>query len=415
MMQGSAGAVTCDGCARPRADDPGMEAPPPSRHRDIDALRGLAAVSVVAFHAHAETASGGGLFSGVLGELDLGVVLFFVLSGYLVGGPFVRALLGGGRVPGVRSYALRRAARILPGYWLVLAAALCIGGVSMATAPSLALHAVLLQGLVPGETFGWIDLSWTLSVEVLFYLFVPLAAVAWTRWRRGAVAQGGTLAAALAGLWVASAGLGLAVATAGGEAPAALLVTRGLPGCLALFVPGMFVASLQETARLQRAVGTRSRSWALLGAAAATLLAAAILHSTGAGATGYVARNLLAGLGFGMVLAAVIGLRAAGRPARAWLRMAAAVGTVSYSIYLWHWLVGQLLERGGWSFGAGRGSAVAALATLFVLFCATLPIAVASWFLVERPAIQAAAALIARERSARRGTEMSLVGSSLPS
>jgi peptidoglycan/LPS O-acetylase OafA/YrhL len=415
MMQGGAGAVTCDGGAGACADDPRMEAAPPSRHRDIDALRGLAAVSVVAFHAHAETASGGGLFTRVLGELDLGVVLFFVLSGYLVGGPFVRALLGGGRLPGVRAYALRRAARILPGYWMVLGAALCIGGVSLATAPSLGLHAVLLQGLVPGETFGWIDLSWTLSVEVLFYLFVPLAAVAWSRWRAGSVGHAGHVPVALAGLWVVSAGLGLAVATVGGEAPAALLVTRGLPGCLALFVPGMFVASLQETGLLQRAVGTRSRSWGLLAAAAASLLAAGFLHGTGTGAAGYVARNLLAGLGFGMVLAAVIGLRAAGRPARAWLRVAAAVGAVSYSIYLWHWLVGQLLELGGWSFGAGRGSAVAGLATLVVLFSATLPLAVASWFLVERPVMRAAAARIARDRSARRGRDMSLVGSSLPS
>jgi peptidoglycan/LPS O-acetylase OafA/YrhL len=49
-----------------------------------------------------------------------GVGMFFVLSGFLLARPFWQALDEGKPLPSLKIYALRRAARILPGFWLAL-------------------------------------------------------------------------------------------------------------------------------------------------------------------------------------------------------------------------------------------------------------------------------------------------------
>src|SRR6186713_1297834 len=49
-----------------------------------------------------------------------GVAMFFVLSGFLLARPFWQALDSGDLLPSLRIYALRRAARIVPGFWLAL-------------------------------------------------------------------------------------------------------------------------------------------------------------------------------------------------------------------------------------------------------------------------------------------------------
>src|SRR5208283_6113052 len=49
-----------------------------------------------------------------------GVSFFFVLSGYLLSFPFWKRYLEGGEFPGMKQYAVRRAARIMPGYYTAL-------------------------------------------------------------------------------------------------------------------------------------------------------------------------------------------------------------------------------------------------------------------------------------------------------
>ena len=85
----------------------------------LDALRGLAALSVVVFHVwvYARPVPGSTLATvpdKFLNEGRLGLILFFVLSGYLLYLPWARAALDGGRAPGLGRYTLRRAARIVP-------------------------------------------------------------------------------------------------------------------------------------------------------------------------------------------------------------------------------------------------------------------------------------------------------------
>src|SRR5439155_16419574 len=153
---------------------------PRARTRRLDALRGCAALMVVAYHANGLLAVPGGLRANVLDDvrfnLDSGVELFFVLSGYLIALPFLRALVSGGELPGIAAYGLRRAARILPAYWLVLTAALAMSTHAPGATPTglqLVPHVLLLHGLVPGAISRPLPIAWTLSVEMVFYILVP--------------------------------------------------------------------------------------------------------------------------------------------------------------------------------------------------------------------------------------------------
>src|SRR5438552_894440 len=84
----------------------------PARVVELDALRGLAAVAVVAYHYSRETPwLDRGLYAGLIG-LDL----FFVLSGFLISS----IILGHGGPGFLRSFYARRALRIWPAYYLLI-------------------------------------------------------------------------------------------------------------------------------------------------------------------------------------------------------------------------------------------------------------------------------------------------------
>jgi peptidoglycan/LPS O-acetylase OafA/YrhL len=107
-------------------------------------------------------------------RLNVGVAIFFVLSGFLIFRPFVHSLLHNSSPPKASSYFLKRAARILPGYWcalFILASvdALTIKNFSGFSRNIFLVHAFTIEGLFSGVTQAW-----TLTVEMSFYLLVPL-------------------------------------------------------------------------------------------------------------------------------------------------------------------------------------------------------------------------------------------------
>src|SRR3984893_14550966 len=87
----------------------------------LDGVRALAAISVVAFHVEQLGYGQFGPAERVVGHLNSGVVLFFLLSGFLLYRPFVVARAEGGHVA-TRAYLVRRLMRIVPAYWLALIA-----------------------------------------------------------------------------------------------------------------------------------------------------------------------------------------------------------------------------------------------------------------------------------------------------
>ena len=111
------------------ATRPSSVAPTVARRPGLDVLRGVAATAVVVSHV--------AFVSGVvnperwssqvrllLPRLDVGVPIFFVLSGLLIARPFLRAVADDRPAPAPVRYLLRRAARIYPLYWVVLAVSL---------------------------------------------------------------------------------------------------------------------------------------------------------------------------------------------------------------------------------------------------------------------------------------------------
>lgn len=175
-----------------------------------------------------------------LARLDIGVALFFVLSGFLLGRPWFTSAMAGRPQVGTRRYLVRRAARILPAYWAVLAVVLLTTGKGSDLRTSLS-NALLTQdftgSLIPGFTQ-----TWSLCTEVSFYLVLPLAAPFLGRLAaRSTLAAWGVLSSsvALSLAWIA-----LAV---GGHLPPR--AAGWLPGHLSWFAAGLALALLDQVRR----------------------------------------------------------------------------------------------------------------------------------------------------------------------
>lgn len=151
----------------------------------LDGLRGIAATMVVIFHY------GGPTWERLHGWI--GVHIFFVLSGFLITTLALREEHQHGRLS-IRNFYIRRATRILPAYYVVLAAAAALALVRGEYQQRLAQvmpYYLTFNGefLGPDEPHGQV---WTLGIEQKFYLLWPLLAfaVAMTVARRASLAAG---------------------------------------------------------------------------------------------------------------------------------------------------------------------------------------------------------------------------------
>ena len=325
-------------------------------------MRGLAAASILVMHVWMYTgANDAGVpapLDAVLGELRVGLIFFFVVSAFLLVRPWAR-----GRPPALGRYALHRAARILPAYWVALLGAYALltgtGHGREAAASELWAHLLLVQNQVASTAGALNPPAWSLGVEVAFYALLPAAA--WVALRRGGLLM-------VAGVFVA-AGLGWSLAAELADWPAT--VTTSLPTYLPVFGCGVAACALAKG----RAVGAHARR-ALLVAGGLAVVANGVWHAGGTGLAGHVVRDLPAAAGFACVAVALT----AGRDGlldRAPLR---ALGKVSYGVYLWHMPVLYALQVHALLPDA-PAAAMAAVAG------PTLVLATLSWLAVERPAL----------------------------
>ena len=111
-----------------------------------------------------------------------GVAMFFVLSGFLLARPFWKALDAGEVMPSIRTYALRRAARILPGFWLALTVTFILSIAIFGVRLDFWLLLRILAGFFLIADWHWVTLFpvevngplWSISFEVTSYVLLPL-------------------------------------------------------------------------------------------------------------------------------------------------------------------------------------------------------------------------------------------------
>jgi peptidoglycan/LPS O-acetylase OafA/YrhL len=369
---------------------------PPRRLHALDGLRAIAALSVLAYHAWLYTKPR--VSSGVKHatsdywwhELRLGLVLFFVLSGFLLYGPWVRAALTGARRPSTRGYAIRRAARILPAYWVAIAASVvllwkhdAVPGVRLPDASNLWLFGVFGQNFREDSLLTLNPPSWTLAVEATFYVLLPLLGVLAVAGRRVGVVAAPVLFF----------GIGLAYNFAmSDETGLSPIVSKVLPAFAPYFALGMLAAVLAHG----RTLGPRVM-WSLLAAGSALVVAdawwAADNATRGSHAQSLrIWRDTAAAAGFALILLGTSAARTA--PRLLMSRPMVWVGERSYGIYLWHVPLLLVLR----SQGLLPLSTVAGMA---VVLPVTLLVAEASWRWIERPA-QDWSRRVAARGSARR-------------
>jgi len=278
--------------------------------RDLPQLDGLRAISillVLTIHSHVTQLR---FLNGYTG-----VTIFFVLSGYLITSLLLRERDKHGRIF-IGGFYIRRAFRLLPLYYLVLAANVAAVVAGFGQNPGdfgrrLLFFLTYLNEFAGPGTFGH---SWSLAVEEKFYFIWPLLAFAipalwkWRPWIAGVLA----IAAAASGIW---------------------------GGYLSIYAPiifGCLVAILLHNERGYRIAAKAARPLpaALLGALAVTGL---LLSTTDSH------QQVLFGFAFALALPVLL---IGPRRAHAWLawKPLPFVGVLAYAIYLIHPLVGSVID-----------------------------------------------------------------------
>ncbi len=158
-----------------------------TRLAGADFVRAVACLMVVAHHVAQRVApavlppAGTGTAMGfTMGAF--GVAAFFVLSGYLLSRPFWLALDSGEPMPSLRTYALRRAARILPGYWLALTVTFLLSFTLLGFPFDGILLLRYLSGLFLVSGFHWLTWFpvefngplWSIGAEIIAYAALPI-------------------------------------------------------------------------------------------------------------------------------------------------------------------------------------------------------------------------------------------------
>lgn len=315
----------------------------------IDGLRAVAILAVIAFHVraicsyHFSGIPGGGVVEGdpvndAFSIGYLGVQLFFVVSGFILSLPFARQWLCGGEQVGLREYYIRRVTRIEPPYviHLLFLFLVCCGVLRWLPShphlyqnpawmeytvshilSSLAYSNVFICGALPYPNI----VLWSLEIEVQFYLLAPFLAllfkIASVRQRRA---------------WIGALIL-LGPAAVRELLPDLYQVQASLLGHFQFFLAGFLLADFYLLKNIQ-AESSRNRWWDLV---FPTAIASVVLmrHC-------FFLSVLMPWVLLFCCLAAFCGRGTATLLAYPGIT---TVGGMCYTIYMYHWLMISLLVR----------------------------------------------------------------------
>lgn len=157
----------------------------------LDFLRALACLLVFAHHTtqrlNFDALSGGWKIYYLFFNMGaFGVGIFFLLSGFLLSRPYWVAYDSGAPMPSLKTYAIRRAARIMPGYYVALTVTFVLAGVVFGTPFAHDIIQRFVAGLFFVGEFHWLTLFpaevngplWSIGMEVASYVLLPIGLLA---------------------------------------------------------------------------------------------------------------------------------------------------------------------------------------------------------------------------------------------
>jgi peptidoglycan/LPS O-acetylase OafA/YrhL len=366
----------------------------------LDSLRAVAAIAVLATHAAFWSgAYARPVWGTPLARLDVGVAVFFVLSGFLLSRPWIARHRAGLPPPSTLHYLWKRALRLVPVYVVTVVAALTLlpgnrGALAVEWVTTLLLGDIYVDDELPDG----LTQMWSLSTEVAFYVVLPgLMWLALARVRRRERDR----------LWLVTAGMALvsvvwlmdlSVRWDGGGT----MIRLWLPSYLVWFAVGIVLASCDVrsrdggggdrlTDRLTAVLREMGRSPGLCWLAAGALLVIASnplagpadLTPTTLGAA--LTKNLLYAAIAGLVILPGVFAPPDGRFVRVLsLPVLRHVGHLSYGIFCVHLILLELIAD--WRempLFEGRGLELFALT-----LAASLVVSEVLHRLVERPALR---------------------------
>jgi len=363
----------------------------PARSRDrkfipaLHALRGIAALGVLLFHWNAffpdlNLAFRGTEWAGFHWQPFrpinfgwLGVPLFFVLSGYLLGGKLLDKTLDSRTLS---RYWGRRFLRIYPAAWLQLPILLLIAWwlpelIRLPDWGALLRNATLWIHLPPWMTRPLNGVWWTLPVELMFYLALPGIVLLVRRFGMPAVLA---MAFAVTLAWrIAVIGYYGDDGYGGRE-----FITSALPGSLASFVLGLSLNVLPT--RLSQRQTLVFLVFILLSWLMLTEWLIDNLATYWNGSWVFVVWDpIMYTLIAALVFVTLHGDRIAQVLSARWLIW---LGEISFGLYLWHFPAIQVLDH---VLGPRLESPLGSVLALALCLAATIPLAALSYYLVERP------------------------------
>jgi peptidoglycan/LPS O-acetylase OafA/YrhL len=317
-----------------------MSTGPGERVQGLDLLR-AAAILVAALHHTARNA-----VPGVLVPVQqfgwMGVDLFFVLSGYLIGSQLLKQH-GLGERPSVTEFYVRRAFRILPAFLVVLCAYFLIP--QFREEPEIA---PLWRFLTFTMNLGFdrsrgaaFSHAWSLCVEEYFYLLFPLICAALMRWSSFRFTVSTTILVVAAGAlvrllsWMTY--VGPTIATRGAGEALRVIYPEYIYYPTYARLDGLLVGVVLSGIKIFRPARWK---WATergssVGLAGFVLLASAVwLFSDRASLSATVIGFPTLSSGLGLLL--VSSVSANGMLARIWFPGVGLVATLAYSLYLTH-------------------------------------------------------------------------------
>lgn len=398
-------------------DTPGS---PPTKQTWLSGLegpRGIACLSVLLVHVSAHYAPN--IVNTIrIDFLGQGLTFFFVLSGFLLYLPYVRKLHARANRPSTQRYFIARVRRIFPAYLFIflvtnfiLQASYVVNPVSVGWTSSdagtgmitnpfhLLAQFTLTQSFFPSTLQTGLNPSWSLTVELTFYLLLPLMAVGtFYLSSRTSVSPLRLALIAPAGLIAIGAITTFVVIRLQNANPQLTPLERFWgPNWIAVLSRSFFAladnfAMGMITAVIYVAIGAGAlRTWSTLRIQFTLAATVALFLALALGC--FVLAPRVMATPFAVASAALILLIIAPLARGEHSSVAAVtdwrpikyIGTISLSIYLWHYPVMLLAERANLEvpptyFGV--------LWSFLALCCVTTAIATLTYVLVEKPAMR---------------------------